>query len=721
MFFTEEWARHYTNAAVGFYLETIRMKMARGFLLCSLVVGLVHAETLTLPQKERPEWLRRDGIVMAGSWEPLLFRVRRDGSEAYTPSPEQRSEYAREHSREMLSELKALGVNFVMLHCYKGFGLSAERESMEDAVRFARLCREEGLRVGVYTYSGAFGWELLFPETPESKDWVVLNREGKPTTYGGASYRYYWNRNHPGAQAFYRRIVRFAVEEIGTDLLHFDNYVVGPGSDTNSVARFRAFLRENLSAEQLGKMGISDANTVTAPMTGPPDNPLRRAWLDFSCRSLTHSYRDMSRYARTLRRDILVECNPGGVSDRIRPPVDHGTLLQGGEAFWDEGRPPGYRGGRLESRIPTYKVARRMDNMAFCYATNPLEMAEAMAFNLDCLGCIGWFEYGRIVEKPASAKPVSPAIGPYVRFFRERRELLRDAAVVADAAVLRSFPSQVYADPKYADVTSHVEQALILNRVPFQILYDHHLEDIGRYKVLVLAGCVALSDQQIEQILRYVRRGGRLCIVGPAGTHAESMASRGAAPFDDIAGVKTLGVEEKDLVPDVIRSIRAGELSLSVSGPPGLCAELTEQGNRRFAHLVNYRSEEPAEDVVVRVAVPTGKKVKRVKLASPLRKGDAPISFAVEGRMVEFAIPTFDVYEIAVIEFEPGDPPSETAWLAPLARAAITVSQRKERSREELEIESPGVSQKKPSDWRRNAHRGGTIPAAQLRRHRRSL
>jgi hypothetical protein len=348
------------------------MRTAKIFLLFVSLVTFVRAEPLTLPLSERPEWLKQDGIVMAGSWEPLVFRVRRDGSEGYAPTLDQLQAYAREHSPEMVARLKALGVNFVMMHCYKGFGPSAERQSMDDAVRFSRLCHEEGLRVGVYTYSGAFGWELLFPEVPEAREWVVLNRDGQPVTYGSATYRYYWNRNHPDAQAFYRRIVRFAVQEIRTDLLHFDNYVIGPGNDANSVARFRAFLRERFSAEQLENMGISDPATAEPPMTGAPDNPLRRAWLAFSCQSLTASYHEMSRYARTLRDDILVECNPGGVGDRIRPPVYHGTLLQGGEAFWDEGRPPGYTGGRLMSRIPTYKVARRMDNMAFCYATNPL-------------------------------------------------------------------------------------------------------------------------------------------------------------------------------------------------------------------------------------------------------------------------------------------------------------------------------------------------------------
>ena len=632
--------------------EIKEMRTARMLLVCSLTVGVVWAEPLTLPLKERPEWLRRDGIVMAGSWEPLVFRVRRDGSEGYTPTPEQRAAYVREHSMEMLSELKSLGVNFVMMHCYKGFGLTAERESMEDAVRFAKLCHDEGLRVGVYAYSGAFGWELLFPETPEARDWVVLDAEGKPTTYGSATYRYYWDRNHPGAQAFYRRIVRFAVFEIGSDLLHFDNYVVGPGSDSNSVARFRAFVGERFSPEQLSGIGISDPGTVKPPMSGPPENPLRRAWLEFSCRSLTASYHDMSRYARSLRRDILVECNPGGVGERIRPPVDHGTLLQGGEAFWDEGRPPGYRQGRLESRIPTYKVARRMDNMAFCYTTNPLEMAESMAFNLDSLGCICWFEYGKVAEKPGSAKPVSSATIPYVRFFRERRELLTNAAVVADVAVLRSFPSQVYGDSKLADLTSQVEQALILSRVPFQIIYDHHLEELDRYRALVLAGCVALSDRQVEQILRYVRRGGRLCVIGPAGTHDEWMLPRKAGPFDEAPSVRRLSAEEKDSVVDTVRGICPTGLSLSIIGPEGLCAELTEQGGRRLVHLVNYRSDGPAKNVVVRLAVPAGKRVKGVSLASPSRERDVAVSFEERGSMVEFAAPDFEVYEIAVVELE---------------------------------------------------------------------
>jgi len=69
-----------------------------------------------LPPAQRPDWVAREGIVMAGSWEPLLFRVRRDGAEGYAPAVEQREAYAHEHSPEMVAQLKALGVNFVMMH-----------------------------------------------------------------------------------------------------------------------------------------------------------------------------------------------------------------------------------------------------------------------------------------------------------------------------------------------------------------------------------------------------------------------------------------------------------------------------------------------------------------------------------------------------------------------------------------------------------------------------
>lgn len=628
--------------------------MRNRFLSLITLILTTHAaaETLTLPLSQRPDWLARDGIVMAGSWEPLLFRVRRDGSDGYTPTPEQLADYQREHSPEMVARLKSLGVNFVMMHSYKAFGRQAERESMEDAVRFAKLCHEAGLRIGVYNNSGTLGWELLFKELPEAKDWIVLDENGKPITYGRATYRYYWDRNHPAAQAFHKEIIRFSVGQIQTDLLHFDNYIIGPGHNTNSVNRFRSYLKERFTPRQLNEMGITNLDQATPPAGDTPNAFLRRAWMDFCSASLADSYHDLSRFARSLRKDVLLECNPGGPGNRISPPIDHGRLLTGGEAFWDEGREPGYRDGRLNTRIRTYKIARRMNNIAFAYTTSPLEAAEAMAFNLDCLGCICWFEYGRLAAKPGLDTPVSLQLAPYIRFFHDRRDLLRNAEVVTDVAILRSFPSQVYAESAQAQLTAQAEQFLIENRVPFQIIYDCHLTELSRYRALVLAGCVAMSDTQIEDVRKFTAGGGRVLLVGNAATHDEWLIPRKTPGLTNLPQAQLVRTQNSADLGRAVAALLQAPPSLTVEGPSGLCAELTEQPGRRLVHLVNYRTDTPARNINVTVQLPKGEPVKSVRLARPEHDKDVNLEIRRQEKAITCVVPAIDVYGIVVVTWD---------------------------------------------------------------------
>ncbi len=613
-------------------------------------VATGSCETLTLPLAKRPAWLQRDGIVMAGSWEPLIHRVRRDGGKGYEPTPEQRAAYAREHSPEMVADLEALGVNFVMMHAYKGYGLEAERESMADAVRFSKLCHEAGLRVGVYNYSGAFGWELFFTERPDARAWLLTDQSAKPLTYGSSQYRYYWNRNHPAARAFYQDIVRFAVCDIQADLIHFDNYGYGPGFDTCSVERFRKYLARTFTNRELKTAGITDLKWVYPPRNDAPSNLLHRAWLDFACQSLADSFAEMTQYARRLRKDLLLECNPPPPGDRIRPPVDHGRLLPGGEAFWEEGPEPGYRDGVLHSRIRTYKIGRAFDNAVFAYTRNPLEAAEAMAFNLDCLGCVCWFEYGKIVRMPGAQEPMSTNLLPFIRYFNTNRDLFRDTTAIADVAVLRSFPSQAFAEPKWAKLTDRVEQALVENRVPFQMIYDSKLADLKSYRAVILAGCIALSDLQIKLLKRYVDSGGRLCVIGPVATHDEWFRPRTRPGLRGIPPERTGQFPEGADYVAAVRQSCGGGFSFTANAPAGLCAELTGQHGRRLLHLVNYRDDAAATDIVIQIALPAGKSVKSVRLSSPLHADRPELTFGQTTDSVTFTVPQVNLYEIVVVE-----------------------------------------------------------------------
>lgn len=430
-------------------------------------------------------------------------------------------------------------------------------------------------------------------------------------------------------------------------------------------------------------MGLTQLDKVRMPND---DSPLLQqyAWRDFCCRSLADSYREMGEYARSLRHDVLIECNPAGVGpcimatpDGERLVVDHGRLLQGGEAFWAEGHATGYHDGKLHTRIRTYNVARSMGNMAFTYTNTPLEMAESMAFNADCLGCVCFFEGGRITATTATAdEPLSPLLEPYIQFFHQRRNLFRGAEVVADVALLRSFPSQVFGGSEYFKLTSRVEDMLIGNRACFQIIYDHQLSKLDRYPVLVLAGCVAMGDCEVKAIRRYAVSGGRLCVIGPLATHDQWLRLRAKPALDDLPESAVVRVSKKDDWMQAISHARGSGLAMSVEiegnrsapvPPPasslsaagngkspcsdGLCAELTEQPGRRLVHLVNYRSDAPARRVQVAVRLPAACRAKAASLVSPDRSADLPLTLKQEGDSVRITVPEVKLYEIVVVKY----------------------------------------------------------------------
>jgi hypothetical protein len=169
---------------------------------------------------------------------------------------------------------------------------------------------------------------------------------------------------------------------------------------------------------------------------------------------------------------------------------------------------------------------------------------------------------------------MSAELAPYVRFFHRRRDLARDARVVADAAVLRSFASMAFAPAETARLTGAVEDKLILNRAAFQILHEHQLPEARAYPVLVLAGCTALSNGSIDAVRRYVCGGGRLCVVGPLATHDEWMIARPKPALDDLPASAVLRIASAGDVLPAIRRLHNGRLSVTVSAPVAAAAEL---------------------------------------------------------------------------------------------------------------------------------------------------
>ena len=75
-----------------------------------------------MPNAERsPAWLRGP-LVVAGNWEPLIYRRRQGGW-----GTDVTEKYRLEHSPALVGRLADLGVNLYITHYFKGFGLILKR------------------------------------------------------------------------------------------------------------------------------------------------------------------------------------------------------------------------------------------------------------------------------------------------------------------------------------------------------------------------------------------------------------------------------------------------------------------------------------------------------------------------------------------------------------------------------------------------------------------
>ena len=293
-----------------------------------------------------PAWLDQ-GLVFVGNWEPLVFRLRHGGNLPVNAV----EEYQREHSEETVRKLKEAGVNMILTHFYKT-GLDSDREDIETAKQLAELCRRHGLKIGTYIGGTIFA-ELLLRDVPQARDWICYDEHGDPVRYGAQTYRYRPDFSHPGYIEHMKKVIRAAIEEVRTDLIHLDNHaLIAPPWTCHSPEvnrRFREFLNRKYTPEQLkNRLGFSDLRAVTVPTwhgiaepdaMSPIHDPLIQEWIDFRCQDFAGYYAELAAYIRRLNPNVVVELNPHGIYGSNRAflnGIDHARLLPHGSVFWSE-------------------------------------------------------------------------------------------------------------------------------------------------------------------------------------------------------------------------------------------------------------------------------------------------------------------------------------------------------------------------------------------------
>ncbi|MCZ2075000.1 MAG: beta-galactosidase [Bryobacterales bacterium] len=689
--------------------------MAFRYWLSTLVFGLLVATGTASAQSPsdarlpKPSWLGKEPLVIVGNWDSMpIFRRRVGGTPAW-----QEEDYAREHTEEAVLKLKELGVTMAVIHFYKGYGLEAEKEHMADARRLADLCKKHGIRVGVYVGS-TIAYETFLHEEPKAKDWFVERHLGRPVVYGDQTFRKRVYFMHPGYREYMKRVVTIAIRDFKADLIHFDNTSLQAQPaiffHPMAVEDFRAFLRKKYTPDQLKRrFGFSDVSFVEPPEIErtpvPINDPMHQEWADFRCEQLTAYYAEMERLIRSLNPETAVESNPhSGISGRNvvwEQGVDYARFLPHMDVVWtEEGNEPGVtKDDILISKIRTFKMAAKYNTSIFTYTGGgrggKLAMAEAMAFNRQNLGMVGGALAG--YELPEEQRT-------YIRFYRDRfHDLYRDVQNRADVAVLHGFASMAYNSDLPWQSSMLFEQALIQAKVPFDIIFDEHLRDLSKYRVLVLPDQESMSDAQAALVREYVRRGGGLVATGHASLFTEERRRRRNFALADLFGIDApayaagraperivdstpvrneLGKGRIVYIPqvqpamekpsnaamtsqywklplnwheliDAVKWAAGGELSLDVQAPPHVTAELIDQKDRVLVHLLNYAAERGpvSGKIAVSVAIPQGRKVGAAHLVSP----DHPVEslqVAMRGNRAQFAAPRLDTYGVAVLELQ---------------------------------------------------------------------
>lgn len=691
---------------------------------------------LSLPgdSNSAPPWLGREPLIQAVNYVPEIF-VNRVGWSANWLL----ADWKHAEGEEAVRQLKHLGVSMVSIALFTGFGLEAEKEAIDDSGRFSALLRRHGIRVGVYVGSTIM-YETILAEIPEAKEWFVPDYLGRPVRYWG------WKQNeqsfrkrvyfmHPGYREYMKRVLRVGIEDLHAEVIHYDNtsQMADPMIFQHPLAveDFRTFLRNRYPPDKLKeRLGFSDVRYVEPPEDDTPlsaiDDPLWQEWADFRCYQLAQYYAELKVFIRSLNPNVAMAVNARrGISgyNTIWQGVDYPTLAPQVDIFFNEegvgeGNPRQYAGttadGLMVSKIRSYKMATILNKRVltrtavanpakggesvFEFPGGRVQMAESMAYNRQCLGNVGEGFFTPYLPDQER---------DYVRFFLEHFDLYQGVDTVADAALLYSHATMGFNNDRPAVSFMLYAQALIQGKVPFDLIFDQHLKDLSKYRVLVLADQECLSDQQLELIRQFVRGGGGLvatehtslytewrrrrpefglkdlwevtapvwrgvCGQGPAGGCPESVLN--IAPARQSVGngrvvylpeVKP-AIEKPAAVPmtsmywklpdnweillDSVRWAAGGRLTLEVDAPLTVTAELLEQPKtgKLLLHLINYDLDRTPRVENLRVAIRRAGMVKEVTLLSP-DGAQEKVTPTTKDEELAFTISALNCYSVAVM------------------------------------------------------------------------
>lgn len=511
--------------------------------------------------------------------------------------------------------LREAGINTIWVTFSNGFSCETEKAHQDELRLYIDECHRSGIHVMAYESIQNMFWDDMYEHVPQSRNWALIGKDGKPTPYSAADYskmgrvtRHMADLAKPEWLAYLRHRVDLALDA-GADGIIYDNNASNYLLDTyreiyqyGSSRKKDFLLMGNFHSDTYVYNRI--INCITTEDGIEPG-------------IYTEHNADNAQIA--AERATLLPFDGGFL-------VNNAGLFRVQSALSEGWKPVMVEDGHRE-------VGQR-ETTPMSPERHKLALAEGMMLGVGMeLFVEGAFAHGLATKDPATME-IWRAIGAYNSFFADNQEYYTGTESLAPLAIVL--------DDRSAGVA--LLNGLAARGVVFDVLYERDLtpEKLARYSGVALLSAETVRDRALAALESYAQKGGKLFLAANAAVIDE----KGNARPRPALFAKAVCFPSPPSVDEVAAALGAIRSSVvQVEAPRGVLYNVVAQSEagRVLVHLLNY-SPRPAANI--KITVPG--KFQIARLLSP----DSPrAAVRVSGTGIE--LPELRTYSLLVLELRP--------------------------------------------------------------------
>jgi len=533
--------------------------------------------------------------------------------------------------------MQELGLNMLHSRFYKGMGWQFESKDFPNVKRFVENCHKHNIRALAYVQFSTLYYETMLAEIPDLADWASVDEDGHKRTYHGAYYRWLPCYNSPAFEAYLKKMISIALHEGSFDGIMFDNCDAPACYCQRCVTLFREYLAREQNPEQ--KFGIPTVAHVQPPPPQRPEygeikDPIYQQWILFRCERVTSLYRRLYQHTKSCKPSAIFSGNIQNIRRANMAGRDSLNMADLADCFdifvSQSGNAPGITGGCIINRVRELKLARALGTpiLALCDEDAGVSAEAEAKYILPLMEdtVFGGIPTDRTVIKP-DRKMVSPELvafrRPLLRRFNETVRAGREGLVApgyAPVQLLYSNESILFSEQAHHAILS-AEEILLRNHVPFALLPTAAAKPLtipADCEVLLVCDQRCLSEAEVDSLVQFAGRGGKLIVTGESGAYDSLYRQRRDNPLvkglencssaicrstADLAPIKGAAWTIKVAAPENGGKRLMADLAkiwspaIRIQAPATVFAEVKHNDKKFYVHLLNYASEPVAQGI----------------------------------------------------------------------------------------------------------------------------